>query len=53
MIVTEHVFPPIPFRGNDWMAYDDNNPEGSTKGWGRTEAEAIEDFNQQVEDEES
>lgn len=56
-IVTEHVFPPIPDRRFDWAAYDENyEPPDSDGvggwpiGWGRTEAEAIADYQQQLED---
>ena len=57
-IVTEHVYPPIPIRQFDWAAHDDNYepPDsdgvgGGIVGWGRTEAEAIADYLQLVEDE--
>lgn len=59
-IRTTHVYPPIPIRSMDWSAttddYDaDCDQDGffSTHpiGWGATEAEAIEDLKQQLEDE--
>lgn len=43
-IVTSHVYPPIPFRGCDWCAHYDGEEEAGGYGWGRTEAEAIQDF---------
>ena len=56
-IITEHVFPPIPIRQFDWAAYDENYepPDsdgvgGGIDGYGRTEAEAIADYKQKVED---
>lgn len=57
-IITEHVYPPIPLRQFDWCAYpegyeptdSDGVGGGGPVGWGRTEAEAIADYRQQVED---
>lgn len=43
-IVTRHVCPPIPVRGNDWCAYYEAEEEAGNYGWGGTEAEAISDF---------
>jgi hypothetical protein len=43
-IVTSHVYPPIPVRTMDWCAYYDGEEEAGSYGWGRTEAEAIADF---------
>ena len=44
-IVTSHVYPPIPTRGHDWCAWDDNLGEDSSHyGWGATKDEAIADF---------
>lgn len=40
-IITEHVYPPIPFRGCDWAAYYDGYEPGAPYGQGATEAEAI------------
>lgn len=48
-IITEHVFPPIPRRDNDWCAYLDGYEPGNRVGWGRTEAEAIKDLEEQYE----
>lgn len=38
-ITTEYVFPPIPIRSHDWLAYVD--PEFGPFGTGATEQEAI------------
>ena len=48
-IVTEYVYPPIPMRDFDWRAYDQDNPEYSIYGWGKTEEEAINDLLESVE----
>lgn len=50
-IVTQYVYPPIPNRSTDWMACVDGNDGDGPQGWGRTEAEAIADLKQQLEDE--
>ena len=41
-IVTEHIFPPIPNRTFDWLAWIDGNEEDGPYGYGKTEQEAIE-----------
>lgn len=48
-IITQHVFPPIPVRSSDWLAYQDGWEDG-LKGWGTTEDEAIADLKQQIDD---
>jgi hypothetical protein len=44
-VTTEHIFPPIPYRGDDWCAYytidQDDSPDC---GWGATPEDAIEDL---------
>ena len=40
-IVTEFVYPPIPFRGMDWRAYFDGEEEDGPYGQGESEADAI------------
>jgi hypothetical protein len=59
-VVTSHEYPPIPIRTFDWCAHLDDyeppdvNGEGGGPGpvgWGATEAEAIADFYEQLEDE--
>ena len=51
-IVTTYQFPPIPIRGFDWSAMreDDIGEERPVLvGWGKTEQEAIDDLNDQLE----
>lgn len=58
-IITEHVYPPIPWRQFDWCAYRDGyeppdvNGEGGGGyvGWGPTEEAAIADLLGNEEDE--
>jgi len=50
-IRTECVCPPIPLRGFDWSAVDDDTYEpGEPMGWGETEQEAIADLLEQLEE---
>ena len=49
-IVTSHQFPPIPPRCFDWLATIEDLNEDSPQGWGETEAEAIADLKQQIEE---
>ena len=51
-IRTEYVYPPIPYRGWDWSAVDDDTYDGerSPIGYGPTEAAAIADLKEQIED---
>ena len=39
-IITRHVYPPIPFRGCDWIAFYDGCEDGF-RGYGETEQAAI------------
>ncbi len=49
-IKTEFINPPIPNRSFDWTAFDsDNEPDGPA-GYGETEALAIADLLQKIED---
>lgn len=52
-IVAKFAYPPIPIRTFDWAVYDDDKcgcPEcHQTVGYGATEAEALADFEGQVE----
>lgn len=54
-IKTQHVYPPIPIRSFDWMAYDadwDGDPETAHNyaiGYGATEEAAIEDCRAEME----
>jgi hypothetical protein len=43
VIVTANIFPPIPVRTYDWVAYYEGFEEGP-QGYGKTEAEAIADL---------
>ena len=49
-IRTNFVHPPIPYRGSDWVAYDEQTYDGpgSLIGSGATEQEAIADLIEQV-----
>ena len=52
-IITAYVFPPIPYRGNDWCAYSDDYdgaPDAGPQvvGWGATEAEAVADLKEKI-----
>lgn len=50
-IITSHDCPPIPNRSFDWSAVTDNYDLGHPIGHGATEAEAIADLKQQLEEE--
>lgn len=43
-IKTSFVYPAIGTRQFDWCAYEDGEEEAGRYGWGKTEAEAIEDL---------
>ena len=43
-IITTYVHPPIPDRRFDWCAYHDGEEEKGNYGYGKTEAEALEDL---------
>ena len=54
-IKTEFIYPPIPLRQFDWCAFDADSYDGapdarSPIGYGRTEAEAIADLHDQLEE---
>ena len=49
-ITTTHNPPPIPLRCFDWSATLADYDEGDPVGHGATEAEAIEDLKEQLED---
>ena len=55
-IITRYVYPPIPVRQFDWSAvtddYDGAEDSHCPIGYGATEAEAIADLKQQLEDRE-
>ena len=45
------VYPPIPIRDYDWVAWDDDKGEDSSPvGRGATEQEALNDFYAQLEE---
>ena len=46
-IVTQYIYPPIPTRKFDWMAYVDGREENE-HGFGATESAAIEDLKWQL-----
>lgn len=50
LIITNHVYPPIPDRRFDWSAVRDGYEPGNPIGWGRTEKEAIADLLQQEDE---
>ncbi len=45
MLKVEHVFPPISIRTCDYCAYIDGEEESGRCGWGATEQEAIDSWN--------
>jgi hypothetical protein len=44
MIVTRHIYPPIPIRNFDWEATRSDYEYGDPIGYGNTEAEAIQNL---------
>ena len=48
-IVTSYVYPPIPVRSFDWSAVEDGYEPGCPIGYGKTEAEAVQDLREQLE----
>lgn len=50
-IKTEHVYPPVPWRHDDWAAYRDGYEPGALVGTGATEAAAIADLLEREADE--
>lgn len=62
-IVAEFVYPPIPDRSTDWVAYDEDRADaeqdsegyywrGGPRGWGPTKDAALDDLRAQYEDDE-
>jgi len=45
-ILTEYIFPPIPARNFDWLAYIDGQEE--ITGFGETEKEAIQNLKDKI-----
>jgi hypothetical protein len=54
VVVTSHIYPPIPIRDNDWLACFDGDEEDGPQGWGSTEQKAIDDLvdNYELEEDE-
>lgn len=50
-IITSNVYPPIPIRKFDWLAYYDDHETGP-QGWGMTKEEAIADLTENYPPEE-
>jgi hypothetical protein len=48
-IITRFIYPPIPIRTCDWVAYYEGREEGPT-GWGETEQDAIETLKEIAEE---
>lgn len=46
-INTVYIFPAIPDRGWDWLAYFEGQEHG-LQGWGETEEEAIKDLKERL-----
>ena len=46
-IVTGHMWPPIPIRSFDWIAYFDGEEHGA-RGFGKTKEEAIRKLHEEV-----
>jgi hypothetical protein len=51
-ISTHCDYKPIPDRSMDWSAVEDSYEPGMPCGWGRTEALAVQDLLEQLEDRE-
>lgn len=49
-MITSFVYPPIPIRQFDWCAYLEGTEEEANYGWGATEAEAILDLEDLLND---
>lgn len=46
-IITHYVYPPIPWRTEDWLAYHDGDDDKPHRyGWGATEEAALADLMQ-------
>jgi hypothetical protein len=49
-ITTTNIFPPIPIRSHDWVAYFDGDEEDGPRGYGETEADARADLVANLDD---
>lgn len=52
-IVTSNVYPPIPVRDFDWVAYREGDEENGPRGYGKTETEAVRDLEENYDDTET
>lgn len=50
-VVVEFVYPPVPVRSWDWMAYVDGREESGPYGHGATRDEAVEALFEEIEEE--
>ena len=51
VIKLEYVYPPIPDRRHDWLAYPDGYEEDTTlQGWGKTPIEALRELADRLEE---
>lgn len=48
-IITDFIYPPIPDRRFDWLAFYDGYEEDGNYGYGTTELEAIRDLKDNYE----
>lgn len=51
IIITSHIYPPIPARHYDWSAVFHGYDEGDPIGYGPTEADAVADLLERYEEE--
>ena len=50
-IITDYIFPPIPNREFDWVAFYDGEEERREYGYGKTDTEAVTDLTTNYPDE--
>lgn len=48
-IITNFVYPPIPIRSFDYVAYREGDEETGPFGWGDTEEKALTDLQYELE----
>lgn len=53
MIRTSYIYPPIPSRNFDWCAWIDGHEESGQVGYGPTEAAAVMNLKEQLDEEEN
>lgn len=49
-IITKYIYPPIPWRSFDWVAYREGNEENGPFYWGATEADALAELKEYEEE---